>query len=452
MTQIIPDIVAPWGSYNKAMVASLNWADSVYVWVPFTSLRMRQNKVRTFDDLKKTISDLHANGTKAYLTMNIFPRNTDIKVFEGVVEQLADCWADAVIFSDPGTFNVIRKYMPDMPLHLSTQTSILNKEAVKFWYDLWVKRIVLARELHINEIKEIKEFVPDMEIEVFVHWAMCVTYSGRCLMGEYFSWRDGNKWECSHVCRYKFKVYLEEEKRPWKLFQLKEDEGGSYMMSSKDLCTIERLWEIMPYVDALKIEWRSKSEFYVWSTVKAYKHVRDSILNWTMIEDSIKNLVYEIPHRYYWDGFLFNDIRSAPDGEETPEDYDMNQAEIEKVSNEQLGEIAADSNTKQDDLMGETVQNITKDTAGPVAQRQYMWFIAPETMEKDGKIYYAFTAKDNTYRGDEYRYLAPESLGLVKVVDIIDGDGNELEKWHCNKDKVYINFDKDLGWYVCLYK
>lgn len=311
-----PVIVAPGWSYEKAVIASKYGAEEVYIWVPFTSLRMRQNKVKDFSELKKTIQAIHDNWSKALLTMNIFPRNSDIKVFESVVEQIADTNPDAIIFSDPGTFNVIRKHFPDTPLHLSTQASTLNYESIKFRRDLWVKRIILARELSIEEIKEIKEKVPDIELEIFVHGAMCMSYSWRCLLGDYMSGRQANKWECNHACRFKYKVWLEEDRRPGKLFQLDNDEDWSYILSSKDLCTIDRLAEIMPYVDAIKIEWRSKSEFYVWSVVKAYKSVRDAIVEWREPDLKAKELVEKIPHRPYWDWFLFNWLKDFPETEE----------------------------------------------------------------------------------------------------------------------------------------
>lgn len=444
----IPEIVAPGGSYNKAMVASLNWAEAVYVWVPFTSLRMRQNKMRTFDDLKKTINDLHSNGSRAYLTMNIFPRNTDIKVFESVVEKISDVGADAIIFSDPWTYNIIRKYLPNMPLHLSTQASILSSEAVKFWYDLWVKRVVLARELHINEIKQIKKDVPEMELEIFVHWAMCVTYSGRCSMWEYFSGRDWNKWECSHVCRYKFKVYLEEEKRPWKFFQLTQDEDWSHLLSSKDLCTIERLWEIIPYVDGLKIEWRSKSEFYVWSTVKAYKHVRDAIINWTPIDNNIKEMVYEIPHRYYWDGFLFNDIKSAPDGEEP--NYKELINENKKEEKNLLSKIFDKLVSKFKPY--KYVSTVTSDTAGPVAKCKYFGLVLPEVVEKDWKKYFAFVAKEQIFPWDTLKYMAPRGLWEIKITWVLSDKFEEVAKTDCNKEKSYVSFDWVMNGWEVLYK
>lgn len=310
-----PKIVAPGGSYQKAIVASTYGADEVYVGVPFTSLRMRQNKITDFDKLKETVDALHARGTKALLTMNIFPRNIDINIFEQTVERIADVGADAIIFSDPGTFKTLKKYVPNMPLHLSTQTSTLNSASVAFWRDLGVKRVVLARELHIDEIAQIKKDVPDMELEVFVHGAMCMSYSGRCLLGDYMNGRQANKGECSHSCRFKYKVRLEEERRPGKLYQLEDDEDGIHILSSKDLCTIDRLAELMPHIDAMKIEGRSKSEFYVGSVVKAYKHVRDAIIAGTPIDENIKNLVNVIPHRQYRSGFVFNKLADYPEGE-----------------------------------------------------------------------------------------------------------------------------------------
>ncbi|MBP7061307.1 U32 family peptidase [Patescibacteria group bacterium] len=154
---------------------------------------MRQNKVKDFDILKTTIDDIHALGKKAYLTMNIFPRNSDMGIFESVVERISNLNIDAIIFSDPGTYTIIKKYLPNVRLHLSTQANTLNYEAIRFRYDLGVHRVVLARELTLQEIKTIKEKVPEMELEVFVHGSMCMAYSGRCLLGEYFAGRDGNR-------------------------------------------------------------------------------------------------------------------------------------------------------------------------------------------------------------------------------------------------------------------
>lgn len=416
-----PTIVAPGWSYEKAMVASRYGAEEVYVGVPFTSLRMRQNKIYNFDDLKKTVDDLHKNGSKALLTMNIFPRNTDIKIFEQTVKQIANVWADAIIFSDPGTFHIIKKYLPNTPLHLSTQSSTMNYAAVQFWKDMGVKRIVFARELNLEEIKEIREKVPGMEIEVFVHGAMCMSYSGRCLLGDYMSWRPGNKGECSHACRFKYKVWLEEERRPGKLFQLEWDESGSHILSSKDLCTIERLEEIIPYVDAIKIEWRSKSEFYVGAVVKAYKHVRDAIIANTKIDKKIANLVNVIPHREYRAGFLFNKLSEFPEGEEISE-----------------------NKGKQ--------TSISYDSAGPLFNRNYFGMFSDQYREKNGKKYFHIEPKEVITPGMKIKYLSPTQMGVVEILAILDSKWNQIEKAHCNSWEVYILTDKILEGREILYE
>ena len=441
-----PVIVAPGWSYEKAVIASKYWAEDVYIWVPFTSLRMRQNKVKDFDVLKKTINAIHKNWSRALLTMNIFPRNSDIKIFESVTEQIADTNPDAIIFSDPGTYNVLRKYFPKVHMHLSTQTSTLNYESIKFWRDLGVKRIVLARELHIDEIKEIKEKVPDMELEVFIHWAMCMAYSWRCLLWDYMNWRQANKWECSHNCRFKYKVRLEEEKRPWKLFQMMWDESWSYILSSKDLCTIDRLAEIMPYVDAMKIEWRSKSEFYVWAMVKAYKHVRDCILEWKEINPEIKWLVEKIPHRPYWDGFLFNKLANYPEWE----------VEWRQESNVILNETKWSEESKKDSSATPQNDNIVTSTnltsPGPTFCRNYFWIFWENFIEKNWKKYFEFTPKEVIERWMKLKYLSADWFGELEILEIAKENGNELESANCNLPKVYILTDKDISGREILYE
>jgi len=424
MIKHIPSIVAPWGSYSKALTAAAYGADEVYIWVPYTSLRMRQNKVKDFDILKKTIEWIHWYGAKALLTMNIFPRNTDIKIFEQVTEKVADSGADAIIFSDPGTFKTLKKHFPNTPFHLSTQTSTLNYAAVQFRYDLWVKRIVCARELHIDEIKEIKEKVPWMELEVFVHGAMCMSYSGRCLLWDYMSGRPANKGECSHACRFKYRVRLEEERRPWKLFQLEENEWSTHILSSKDLCTIERLEEILPYVDAIKMEWRSKSEFYVASVVKAYKHVRDTILNGEQIDENIKNLVNKIPHRAYWDGFLFHELKDFPETED--EDF-------HEISNNSF-------------------PTITKTSGGPMFSRNYFGIFKEGTLKHKWKIYQEFNPKEVIRRWMKIKYLSPDEMNELEIVDILDENWKEIEQATCNTPKVFLLTDQDVGVWNVLYE
>ena len=442
-----PAIVAPGGSHQKAVTAAKYGAEEVYMGVPFTSLRMRSNKLGDFVKLKKTVDEVHNLGSKVFLTMNIFPRNVDIKIFEATVEKVAEMGADAIIFSDPGTFHVLKKYMPDTALHLSTQTTTLNYSAVQFWYDIWVKRVVLARELHIDEIKEIKEKVPGMELEVFVHGAMCMTYSGRCLLWDYMGGRPGNKGECNHACRFKYKVWLEEERRPGKFFQLDQGEDGTnFIMSSRDLCTIDRLEEIIPYIDAMKIEGRSKSEFYVWGMVSAYKHVRDALIDGTPIDPEIKNLVNVIPHREYRDGFLFHNIKEFPDRENNDHAREPETLQIEE------NQTSVSDNNKEE-IKSNLARNssITKTCAGPLFARNYFGQVLSESIEINGEIYHKISPKEVIEPGIQLHYLTPNSYGLLTITKIINLQGKELEKGTCNTPNIYIKTDIDLQGEELLY-
>ncbi|MCF7834847.1 U32 family peptidase [Candidatus Gracilibacteria bacterium] len=442
-------IVAPGGSYNKAITAAKYGADEIYVGVPFTSLRMRQNKIRGFEELKKTIDIIHSLKKRALLTMNIFPRNNDINIFESVVEKISDVGADAVIFSDPGTFKIIRKYLPNTDLHLSTQTSTMNYGAVQFRYDLGVKRVVLARELHIDEIKDIKAKVPGMELEVFVHGAMCMSYSGRCLLGDYMSGRPGNKGECSHACRFKYKVRLEEERRPGKLFQLQGDEDGTHIMSSKDLCVIDDLKNILPYVDALKIEGRSKSEFYVGAVVKAYRHAIDSISKKKKADSDILNLVNVIPHRQYRNGFLLNKLQEYPEGED-------NLSLLDKVKGNGIPQSAEDGSSsgrggvnKVND--GGFVTSTTLDSAGPLFNRNYFGIFTDKFIEHNKKKYFQIDPKEVITRGMKIKFISPQSIGELEIVDILNSKGKKLEKATCNTPDIYILTDTKLQGREILY-
>lgn len=442
-----PAIVAPGGSHQKAVTAAKYGAEEVYMGVPFTSLRMRSNKLGDFVKLKKTVDEVHNLGSKVFLTMNIFPRNVDIKIFEATVEKVAEMGADAIIFSDPGTFHVLKKYMPDTPLHLSTQTTTLNYSAVQFWYDIWVKRVVLARELHIDEIKEIKEKVPGMELEVFVHGAMCMTYSGRCLLWDYMGGRPGNKGECNHACRFKYKVWLEEERRPGKFFQLDQGEDGTnFIMSSRDLCTIDRLEEIIPYIDAMKIEGRSKSEFYVWGMVSVYKHVRDALIDGTPIDPEIKNLVNVIPHREYRDGFLFHNIKEFPDRENNDHAREPETPQIEENQ-------TSVSDNNEEEIKSNLTRNssITKTCARPLFARNYFGQVLSESIEINGETYHKISPKEVIEPGMQLHYLTPNSYGLLTITKIINLQGKELEKGTCNTPNIYIKTDIDLQGEELLY-
>jgi hypothetical protein len=276
-----------------------------------------------------------------------------------------------------------------------------------------------------------------MELEVFAHGAMCMSYSGRCLLWDYMSGRPGNKWECSHACRFKYKVRLEEERRPWKLFQLEGDETGSHILSSKDLCAIDNLSEILPFVDALKIEWRSKSEFYVWAVVKAYRHAIDSISKNKKPDPKIINLVNVIPHREYRNGFLINKMQDYPEGEPV-------------IASEwnKCGDLKIASPSSSN----ESITSTTLDSAGPLFNRNYFWIFTDNFIEYNNKKYFQIDPKEVITRWMKIKFIAPWSMWELTILDILNSKWKELEKATCNTPDIYMLTDHKLSWREILYE
>ena len=274
-----PELLLPAGNIEKLKYAIEYGADAVYLGVVDFSLRaMRKGELITLDNLKEAIDIAHQHNVKAYLTLNIFAFNEDIKLLEQAMDKIIESNPDAIILTDFGVFNVVRRYMPNVPIHVSTQTNILNYEAVKFWKDLGAERVILARELPIKDVKEIKEKVPDIETEVFVHGSQCVSFSGRCLLSDYMTYgeRKANHGNCSQPCRWSYK--LVEETRPGQYYEINQDNRGTHILSPKDLCLVEYLRELIDAgVDSLKIEGRTKSLYYVSAVTKAYRSAIDEV-------------------------------------------------------------------------------------------------------------------------------------------------------------------------------
>ncbi len=249
------ELLLPAGNLEKLEYAVNYGADAVYLGVVDFSLRaMRKGELITFENLKTAIDLAHKYGKKAYMTLNIFAFNKDIKHLEECIEIIKDANPDAILVSDFGIMNMLKKYMPDTDLHVSTQTNILNYECVKFWQDMGATRVVLARELSIPEIAEIKSKVPDMEVECFIHGAQCVSYSGRCLLSDYFTKgeRISNQGNCCQPCRWSYK--LVEETRPGEYYEINEDAHGTHILSPNDLCLVHHLKEMIDAgVDSFKV-------------------------------------------------------------------------------------------------------------------------------------------------------------------------------------------------------
>ena len=275
------ELLMPAGNMEKLEYAVRYGADAVYLGVVDFSLRaMRKGSIITLDNLNHAVELAHKLGAKAYVTLNIFAFNEDIKLLEGCIEKFKEAKPDAVIVSDFGIFNLVRKKMPNTAIHVSTQTNTLNYESVKFWKDLGATRVILARELPIKDIAEIRRHVPDIELESFIHGSQCVSFSGRCLLSDYFTdgERKANHGNCSQPCRWSYK--LVEETRPGQYYEIHQDERGSHILSPKDLCLVEYLPQLIEAgIDSLKVEGRTKSLYYVSAVAKTYRQAIDECLN-----------------------------------------------------------------------------------------------------------------------------------------------------------------------------
>lgn len=384
----------PAGNKEKLEYAIRYGADAVYLGLGDFSLRsMRKGEIITAENLKSSIDLAHELGAKAYLTLNIFAFNSDIKNLEENFEIISESKPDAIIFSDFGIYNVVRKYMPDVELHVSTQTNILNYETVKFWQDLGASRAILARELSIPEIAEIKSKVPDMELEVFVHGAQCVSFSGRCLLSDYMTHgeRKANHGGCAQACRWSYK--LVEKTRPLEPYEINEDERGTHILSPKDLNLIKFIPQLVDAgVDSLKVEGRTKSLYYVSAVAKAYREAIDRYCDKGITEfDGLYDELRKVGNRGYTQGFYVG----KPDSDGYS--YD-----------------------------------ISKGLAGAD-------FLCEFWDKKDDK--YLVKVKNKMLLGDEIEIITPTEKFTTKVVSILDKNDESLEVANTN-DELYLGFSR----------
>lgn len=302
-----PELLAPAGSLAKLKYAIMYGADAVYIGGEAFSLRVAAKNF-TIEEIKEGIEFAHERGAKVYITANIIPHNSDLENFPEFVKEVNDLGADAIIVSDLGAFSIVREVAPNLDIHVSTQANNTNYASANMWYKLGAKRVILARDLSFGEISEIREKTPeDMEIECFVHGAMCVSYSGRCLLSNYLTHRDSNRGACAHPCRWKY--YLMEEKRPGEYMPVFENERGTFIFNSKDLCMIEHIPELIRAgVSSFKIEGRVKNELYVATVVKAYRDAIDAYFECGgdyKVDDAILEELSKVSHREYTNGFYF---------------------------------------------------------------------------------------------------------------------------------------------------
>lgn len=302
------ELLAPAGDLTKLVYAVLYGADAVYIGGEQFSLRTATANFSNAE-MKQGVDFAHKKGARVYVACNAVPHNDEIKIFSEYLESLVECDVDALIVTDPGMFSIIRNIAPNMEIHISTQASTVNYETCNFWYNLGAKRIVLGRELSLDEISEIRNRIPnDLELESFVHGAMCMAHSGRCLMSDFLTGRSSNRGACAQPCRWKY--YVLEEKRPGEYYPIEENEHGTFIFNSKDMCMIDHIPELINAgINSFKIEGRVKTEFYVASVVQAYRNAIDLCYNdISLYSEKISEFLDEVnkvSHREYYTGFYY---------------------------------------------------------------------------------------------------------------------------------------------------
>lgn len=389
-----PELLLPAGNLEKLKYAIKYGADAVYLGIVDFSLRsMRKGELITLENLKQAIDLAHTLGAKAYMTLNIFAFNNDIKNLENSIEIIKEANPDAIILSDFGVFRTVKKHMPDTPIHVSTQANTLNYEAVKFWQDNGAKRVILARELPITDVAQIRKEVPDIELEVFVHGSQCVSFSGRCLLSDYMTEneRKANQGGCAQPCRWSYK--LVEETRPNEYFEINQNERGTHILSPKDLCLVEHLQKLIDAgINSFKVEGRTKSLYYVSAVAKAYRAAIDEITQ-TPDTDLSKYLeeLKKVGNRGYTQGFYLGDNNS--------ESYSY---------------------------------DISKGLAGADFLCEF-WDIKDDS--------YLVKIKNKILINDEVEIITPSEQYLTKVVAIKDENGFDCDIANTN-DEIYIKFEK----------
>ena len=298
------ELLSPAGDMERLKMSLAYGADAVYLAGTDFGMRAFAGNF-TPDEMRQAVTLCHSYGAAVHVTCNTMPRNDEVARLPEWLEYLQDLGVDAVILADVGVLSLLKRYAPRVKAHISTQASISNYQAASAWYDLGASRVILARELSLEEISQLRAKTPrELEIEAFVHGAMCVSYSGRCLLSNYMTGRDANRGACAQPCRYKYA--LVEEKRPGEYFPIGEDEGGAFILNSRDMCMIDHIPELMAAgLDSLKIEGRAKSAYYAAIVTAAYRHAIDAAASGKPLEPVWREEVEKVSHRHYSTGFYF---------------------------------------------------------------------------------------------------------------------------------------------------
>ena len=394
------ELLAPSGNLERLKIACLYGADAIYMGMVDFSLRsMRKGEIITAENLKNAVDLAHSYNKKVYMTLNIYAYDEDIKNLYENIDLIKDAKPDALIVSDMGIMNVLKNKLPEIDLHISTQTNTLNSEAVKFWRDFGATRVILAREVSINKLAEIKKNVPDVELEVFVHGAQCVSMSGRCLLSDFMTQggRKANHGGCSQPCRWKYKLL--EETRPGEYYEIEETERGTHILSTKDLALINYLPQIIEAgADSLKIEGRTKSLYYVSAVAKAYRHAIDAYYRGEKPnEEEMMHQLLKIGNRGYTTGFYLDEFDHAGYS------YD-----------------------------------VSKGLAGSDFLFEF-W----DKIQKDGRNLYKIKIKNKILVGDNIEVITPDECFETTVEKIYNISLDEEKEVGNTNDEIYIQLSKE---------
>ena len=394
-----PELLAPAGSLEKLKKAFVYGADAVYIGGEEFSLRAAADNF-TVEEIREGAAFAHARGGRVYLTANVIPHNRDIDDYADYLRLVKDTGIDAVILSDLGMFAVTREIAPELEIHISTQANNVNYKSARMWRELGTRRVILAREMSLAEIGEIRERVqPELELEAFVHGAMCISYSGRCLLSNYMAGRDGNSGSCAHPCRWKY--YLMEEQRPGEYMPVYENERGTFIYNSKDMCMIEHVDELVRAgLTSFKIEGRVKSEYYVATVVKAYRQAIDACCadpEHYVFDPEWLSELRKVSHRDYTTGFYFG----RPGG--TEQHY------------------ASSSYIREYDMVGIVTGYDPQTGMAKVVQ------------------------KNRFFKGSQVEFLRPVGRFFTQTIRCIqDAAGNELEVANRPQSVVYVRTDQPV--------
>lgn len=410
-----PELLIPASSLEVLKVAVIFGADAVYIGGEAFGLRAKAKNF-TLEEMKEGVEFAHEHNVKVYVTANILAHNRDLDGAYEYFEELKDVKPDALIISDPAIFTIAKEVLPDMEIHISTQANNTNYGTFNFWYKQGAKRVVTARELSLEEIKEIRRNIPDdLEIETFVHGAMCISYSGRCLLSSFMAGRDANQGACTHPCRWKYSVV--EESRPGQYMPVYENERGTYIFNSKDLCMIEHIKELVESgIDSLKIEGRMKTALYVATVARTYRMALDDYKESEELYRSrlpfYKEEIAKCTYRQYTTGFFFG----KPD--ENTQIYDSNTYIKEYTYLGIIGNEVDRSSIVKDDNVG---------------------------------VLYEIEQRNKFTVGEQIELMKPDGTNVeVTVMEIFDEDGNKMESAPHPKQKLFINLGTKLDKYDIL--